>query len=538
MSPRKKKQDEKAQDETIVEGMEVVSSEIPGEEADDEITLDENVRVAPVTEERGPEEPETGDRQPETVQPEAVQPVDEGQAPGGEGALEPEGARGGEEALEIGPADAEAPAGDAARELAELLEKAGAAPLVPVPVDRAPAVQLSVAEWLGSAVDVAPEFVDGRGLPARRAGDAARMLAREEAGLGRILLVAAAQRDMPVWWPVHSFELALRDAAFRRLGATLELLLERQLLVGEIGARPAVPLRAEQLLGVEELTLTLDTPGHALAELGRMDESLARLTAQPDLLLDEARIDGLVARAQEMAAALGDAAEGGLTGPLEVGLEVGSFWTAAFGGVYRLAARPPILVLAGARNTGGDVETVRLTDPGLIDRLHASGFLTYDTSQVEQRTRELEEWSLAQAGVDPGTMDDATRRRTVAGRARTMPRTWHELVIVRRAVQGGPSGARVVHTLSAETKVKLSRPLKDVPVITRLLAELDAVDVVRQFAAAPDRFARDFLAAAPLVRQHMARAVLGSLSQAVAPPPPPEPAPPEPEEDDEEILFL
>lgn len=531
MSPRKKK-DETTQDETIVEGMEVVSAEIPGEEEpDDEITLDENVRVAPVSSEE--EERETGSGSSQTGEPAA-----EEQAPGGEGASGGEGARGVEEALEIGPGEEKATAGDEARELAELLEKAGAAPLVPVPGDRAAAVRLAVAEWLGSAVDVAPEFVDGRGLPAGTSADVAKTLAREEAGLGRIVLVAAAQRDMPVWWPVHSFEMALRDAAFRRLGATLELILERQVLVGEIGARPAVPLRAEQLLGVEEFTLTLDTPGHALAELGRMDESLARVTDQPDLLLDEARIDGLVARAQEMAAALGDAAEGGLTGPLEVGLEVGSFWTAAFGGVYRLAARPPILVLAGARNSGGDVETVRLTDPGLIDRLHASGFLTYDMSLIEQRTRELEEWSLAQAGVDPGTMDDATRRRTVAGRARTMPRTWHELVIVRRAVQGGPSGARVVHTLSAETKVKLSRPLKDVPVITRLLAELDAVDVARQFAAAPDRFARDFLAAAPLVRQHMARAVLGALTQAVAPPPQPEPAPPEPEEDDEEIQFL
>lgn len=422
--------------------------------------------------------------------------------------------------------------------LAELIEKMGRGPRVGVPGERAEAVRLALAVWLGRDLDAAPTEVDGRGLPPGLAPEAANQLGRVDAPLGMLVLVTAAQRELPIWDPLHSFEETLRDSVFRRLGATLELLLERQILVGEILARPAAPATADELIALENVAVRLDTPGRHLASVSRFEESLARVAAQPDLLLDEERIDGLVARAQEMSAALGDAAGGGLAGPLEVTLELGSFWTASFGGVYRLAARPPILVRGGPREgraEGGDV--VRLTEPGLIDRLHASGFLSYDIGLIEQRTRELEEWALLGAGIDPGAMDEAARRRTVAGRARQMPRTWHELITVRRATQGGPSGARVIHTLSAETKVKLSRPLRDTPVVTRLLAELDAIDVPRQFAAAPDRFARDYLAASPLVRRHMARLVLGAACE--APPPSREPEPPPPEEgEDEEIQFL
>lgn len=485
---------------------------------DDHITLDERVHVAPATD-VGDETHIDGNLAPASeaapVAPEMV--IDDGVKP------------------ESGP---QAEPQDDAPRLAELIAKSGRAGAVTVPPERAESVQLAIAEWLGHALDATPEIVDGRGLPEGLVTEAVNALGKDVAPLGRLILVSAAQHDVPLAMPLHSFEETLRDAAFRRMGTTIELLLERQILVGEISARPANPTAAEHLLALEEVVLKLDTPNRALSELGRLEESLSRVTAQPDLLLDEERIDALVARAQEMGAALGDVAGGGLTGPLEVALELGSFWTAAFGGVYRLAARPNILVMAGSRGKGSETDVLRLTEPGLIDRLHASNFLTYDTSLLEQRTRELEEWTLAAAGVDPGPMDDALRRRTVAGRARLMPRTWHEMIVVRRAVQSGPSGARIIHSLSAETKVKLSRPLKDLPVITRLLAELDAVDVPRQFAAAPDRFARDYAAAAPMVRRHMARAVLGAVAGAAPMTPPPAPEPPEPEEDDEEILFL
>ncbi|MBI4861506.1 MAG: hypothetical protein HY815_14785 [Candidatus Riflebacteria bacterium] len=358
-------------------------------------------------------------------------------------------------------------------------------------------------------------------------------------GPGWVVLVSQCQLRAPLMSACYSFERDLLDDLVAASSVQLDAVLARQPLAGQICTSHPICCAAD-LLEIDEASLTLDTPAGHLAAVADLYSSVAQLREQPDRLLDEHLVDGMVARSRELTQAMDALPPFGLSGPITATIPVGSFSTDAFGGVYRLKGDQPFLVHNPTLTPDlgrplSAQRALRINEPDLIDRLHREGFLTYDDQLTGQRLREVEDEVLLSSGIDPLGLDPANRRRVVVERLRQLPRSWHELSNVARGRRSGGSVGMLVATLSPEGRIKLSRPARDDRVVAGLLADLDKVDYARLLSTHPVKFAREFHAASPMRRAYLAATV---KAPPPAQPPPERIEPEEPEEDQEEIVFL
>ena len=338
-----------------------------------------------------------------------------------------------------------------------------------------------------------------------------------------------------------SFEEALLDRLFLHCAPFVEAITRREAILAILTVRPSPPASVEELSAVESARLELRSTSGILARFGSLAE-LDRGLNQPENYLSRTYLQKMVDSVVELSGVFGDISE---MAPPDLLWEAGSYAAPALGGLYlfqgesrTLLVHPPPYHKPDLEETYKGLATpMKLSSPGLAQELQQMGLLEFDLQLLPRRLEEIEDENLLGAGLDPLTLGAADRGPALASRRATFPRVWRELSALQPLLRRRePLSEERLSQLSSEARVKLAVPVRDVPVVSRLLSELDHLDYPRFHAYNRLRFARHFEGFSELKKAH----VLERIRRASLPgaPVPSATAGPRPEADPEGITFI
>jgi hypothetical protein len=222
------------------------------------------------------------------------------------------------------------------------------------------------------------------------------------------------QFDAPIAHQRYSFEDDAFTLALQRARRALLQIVEREAAVITLHLGLSGAPRPYDLFALQLTTLSVDTPGQALAGARRLIQ-MSEEFIRGRRLLDTPYIQEMLALQQRV----GDPRARSLVEPF--GLPVGSFWSTNRGVTYVLrAVEEPTLVIAShedERMRGLPATPLDLQDPRVLTVLHTRGWLTYRNTRgtIARRLREMEVGALLEAGVDDPPADAQQRRTLIAG---------------------------------------------------------------------------------------------------------------------------
>ena len=308
-----------------------------------------------------------------------------------------------------------------------------------------------------------------------------------------------------------SFDPRVLDFIYAHYGPGIAVATRVDGLAGEIDDSVRAYTTLEDLLLIHKVHLALHTPSGFLTQGRRLQSLVARLRADPELLI---RDDSAVPREiLDLVREVGDVRSYNL-GPLEATLDLDCFSTRLFNGVFifrglgtheplppkrpdatadsrkerrsyadglqaqfdqiqtRLtrpeadeAEGPPrSMVIHGDSGhqpaDGPAVSFIPLAEPDrVIGFLIQNGFAQYDETRLEGALGRLEDEALLGRGHDVTVMDPAARLRSLhAAPDAVMPSAWHQLREIKRRMSKGYPFDRTVEESPAAVQAMLATP--------------------------------------------------------------------------------
>jgi hypothetical protein len=292
------------------------------------------------------------------------------------------------------------------------------------------------------------------------------------------IILSPDQAQAPPLRRRFSYEAALIERVYLEARPTLLSLVADQPVIVELDNGLPFCRTATDVLHIQTVRATVDTPGATLATSRALLE-LADGLGDGARLLDNAYVDRMLTLAKQV----GDPRR--RVQPPELDLHVGSLWADVYGGVYVL--RPPTelnaetLVIAVRPDLAlarMPVRSLALDDLAALDLLHRDGWLRYPPPTVLLRRRlgELEAEALLAVGEEPAS-DAAARRKQLARSQRAqaeLGELYWELDAEQKRVAAG--GLFAPEKLSAPARWALSAPARDPEVVGHLLSRFVRFD--------------------------------------------------------------
>ena len=388
-------------------------------------------------------------------------------------------------------------------------------------------------EWaVGRRTDLTEFHVDRRGESPEIEAELGRNYLQAGPAHRYAIVVSPDQGGAGLIHEEFSFDPRVLDFIYSQYGPGIAVATRVDGLAGEIDDAVRAYTTLEDLLLIHKVHLALHTPSGFLTQGRRLQSLVARLRADPDLLI---RDDSAVPRQiLDLAREVGDVRSYHL-GPLEATLDIDCFSTRLFNGVFifrglgtgeplpprrpddstdsrkgkrssdealqaqldqiqasftwpeaaaETGTRPRTVVIHGDSghqpDDGPAVAFIPLADPDrVIGFLIENGFARHDETRLEGALGRLEDEALLSRGHDVMALDPAARLRALhAAPDAVMPSAWHQLREIKRRLGKGYPFDRTVEDAPAAVQAMLTAPSPDIPetvagVVSRLLTCLN-----------------------------------------------------------------
>lgn len=388
-------------------------------------------------------------------------------------------------------------------------------------------------EWaVGRRTDLAEFHVDRRGESPEIEAELGRNYLQAGPAHRYAIVVSPDQGGAGLIHEEFSFDPRVLDFIYSQYGPGIAVATRVDGLAGEIDDAVRAYTTLEDLLLIHKVHLALHTPSGFLTQGRRLQSLVARLRADPDLLI---RDDSAVPRQiLDLAREVGDVRSYNL-GPLEATLDLDCFSTRLFNGVFifrglgtgeplpprrpdestesrkerqssdeglqaqfdqirasltrpdadEAGSRPRTVVIHGDSGhqpaDGPAVAFIPLAEPDrVIGFLIENGFARCDEARLEGALGRLEDEALLGRGQNVMALDPAARLRALhAAPDAVMPSAWHQLRKIKRRMGKGYPFDRTVEESPAAVQAMLTAPSPDLSdtaagVVSRLLTCLNS----------------------------------------------------------------
>ncbi|MFC2172775.1 DUF6638 family protein [Acidobacteriota bacterium] len=333
-----------------------------------------------------------------------------------------------------------------------------------------------------------------------------------------MVIVSPDQVMAPLYHCENSFDEELCNLVYTRCRHLISTVLPHGALWGEFDYGVSLLTRIDDLLLVEGVEVTLDTPDGALAKVEDIAE-MAKDMANPKKLASKTFLKEMTGLVREVRPTFKDPRKFSDLGARSVSMDIGSFTTEAFGRIWVLRGEEGTLIVHRKRiqkkNRFGPKLIFAKAEPEVTDHLLRLGYVEYNPGFIQKRLLEVEDQFLCGLGHDVLTLPGPKRKRLLNKEKRKLPLIWRALTETRNRLhvqsQTGQSLEECLQDTHPLVRVKLVQPVTEVPYVQRLLAELDSSDYLRAYKFHPEIFMRTFLNSPDTIRKLMYWTVISYL---------------------------
>jgi hypothetical protein len=309
-----------------------------------------------------------------------------------------------------------------------------------------------------------------------------------------MVIVSPDQKNSSLVAPQTSYEDKLYDAVYKTARHTIENVVEKEALFGEFENHISIFKKAEDLLQLRLLEVSLDTVNQTVKASSKLEE-LSKGLDEDNNSLNKDYIEKMLELVRKNV-------KTDMPDIFPVKMEVHCFYAEFFKGVHCLRNFKNdddikavfIYHHQKTEKLGVDVAMLDLHSPVLLEMLHKYGFVNYNTELVNQRLQEIEDDALLEKGIDVVNIPAYQRKRLVVQQEKAFPESWHEL----RKIHSIMNNAKqteiedIIEKNSIETKTKLAEPASKEDIINHMFAEIDPTDAYRTYAFNKRKFITEF----------------------------------------------
>lgn len=310
------------------------------------------------------------------------------------------------------------------------------------------------------------------------------------------ILLTLEQRRAPLLNARFSHSRGILQRFYDENESALFALTARDAVAGELSNSVFDLSKPERLFDIRRITVEADTTGNHVAEAARLAKLIERFRAEPDAWWD----DLLIAEMISLAKQTGDVTRNPvLLAPLSV--EVQSFWTSHFGGLYifRDLAKPAAISVAPKEKVW-PLPIAQLLS--LSERNAIARFLE-DNQLVEPivQSRGIDaaailgqkmDFILVDAGAALGLDLGLATRRDLRNLAKqvgsALPPEFQALAALKRWAEGGGGWPEITSDHPAYFYTLRARNTPDRDLVNQLLTELSPLDVRQLFICHKELF--------------------------------------------------
>jgi len=309
-----------------------------------------------------------------------------------------------------------------------------------------------------------------------------------------MVIVSPDQKNSPLVAPQTSYEDKLYDSVYKTARHTIESVVEKEALFGELENHITMFKKAEDLLQLRMLEVSLDT----VQETAKSSSKLIELSKN----LDEGGNALNPVYIGKMLDLVRKNVKTEVPDIFPIKAEVHCFYAEFFKGVHCLRNFKntddikSIFIYHHQKTTdlGEEVLRLDLHDPSLIDTLNKYGFTQYNPDLIGQRLAEIEENVLLEQGIDVANIPVYQRKKLAVQNEKIFPESWHEIRKIKTIINNARRAdiEEILEDKSAETKIKLAEPASKEDIINHMLAELDPTDAYRVYQCNKRKFITEF----------------------------------------------
>jgi hypothetical protein len=318
-----------------------------------------------------------------------------------------------------------------------------------------------------------------------------------------MVIVSPDQKNSPLVAPQTSYEDKLYEAVYKTARHTIENVVEKEALFGELDNHISMFKKAEDLLQLRLLEVSLDTVNQSVKASSKLEE-LSKGLDEDNNALNKNYIDKMLELVRKNV-------KTDMPDIFPVKMEVHCFYAEFFKGVHCLRNFKNdddiravfIYHHQKTEKLGEEVAMLDLHSHVLLDMLHKYDFVRYNTDLVLQRLQEIEDDVLLGKGIDVENIPAYQRKRLVVQHEKEFPESWNELRKIHAIMNNAKETEieEVIEKNSIETKIKLAEPVSKEDIINHMFAELDPTDAYRIYLFNKRKFITEF-PALPLNRKN------------------------------------
>jgi len=327
-----------------------------------------------------------------------------------------------------------------------------------------------------------------------------------------MVIISPDQREAPLMLPQTSFEDELINKVLKKARVVIEELTQNEPLIGEMDDRVEIIHSIDDILNINSVSVTLDTPSETLPDMMR----LAKMSQELDLGTN-ALSDKYIGRMRELIEKVGDVRGKKLDKIFPIKQNTPSFYTSAIKGVHcfrelRNRDRKALVIYNDNTPNYHDQEEVTVLErahPEVIDMLRNYKFTTYDKKDIDLRRREIEDELFLSHDIDIVELSSTDRKKAMHRYKNELPDVWKELATLKRtASHSRKKFPTIMVDASYEAKVRLAKPRKQEAVVHHLLSELDPTNLQRLYEHNRIGFLREFDESSKYRKRYIAHTML------------------------------
>lgn len=309
-----------------------------------------------------------------------------------------------------------------------------------------------------------------------------------------MVIVSPDQKNSPLVSPQTSYEDKLYDSVYKTARHTIESITEKEALFGELENHISMFRKAEDLLQLRMLEVSLDT----VQETVNSSSKLKKLSDGLDENNNALNPDYI----GKMLELVRKNVKTDMPDIFPVKMEVHCFYAEFFKGVHCLRNFKneddirAIFIYHHQKpeDLGEEVLRLDLHSPLLLNALHKYDFIHYNPELVHQRLQEIEDDVLLEKGIDVVNTPAYRRKKLIVENERALPESWNELRKIHSIMNNTAALEleEIIQEKSIETKIKLAEPASKDDIISHMFAELDPTDPYRVYQYNKRKFITEF----------------------------------------------